>query len=137
MLVGAAQGSLVIGATGVRNLATGEVDGDDPLAPYGPQAVAHVVAVDAYRTTADLMINARYDPETDEVYAFEEQVGSHGGLGGPQTHPFVLYPAGLSPPDGPIVTSVGLHRVLKTWLAEVGQPVRLPWLDDPLTEPTR
>ena len=44
------------------------------------------------------MVNARYDPERDEVAAFEEQVGSHGGLGGPQTHPFLLYPAELSPP---------------------------------------
>ena len=39
------------------------------------------------------MVNARYDPERDEVAAFEAQVGSHGGLGGPQTHPFLLYPS--------------------------------------------
>jgi hypothetical protein len=135
--VRSAHGSLVIGATGVRNLTTGEVEGDDPLVPYGPLAVDHVAEVDAFRTTADLMINARYDPETDEVYAFEEQVGSHGGLGGPQTHPFVLHPAELSPPDAPIVTSVALHRVLKTWLVEVGQPVRRPWLEDPVEEPSR
>ena len=38
------------------------------------------------------MVNSRYDPELDEVAAFEDQVGSHGGLGGPQTHPFLLYP---------------------------------------------
>jgi hypothetical protein len=75
------------------------------------------------------MLNARYDPDLDEIYAFEEQVGSHGGLGGPQTHPFVLYPSVLSAPDEPIVTSVGLHRVLKSWLVEAGQPVRRPWLE--------
>ena len=45
------------------------------------------------------MVNSRYDPELDEVAAFEHQVGSHGGLGGPQTHPFVLHPADLTPPD--------------------------------------
>ena len=39
------------------------------------------------------MVNSRYDPELEEVAAFEEQVSSHGGLGGPQTHPFLLYPA--------------------------------------------
>ena len=42
------------------------------------------------------MVNSRYDPELDEVAAFEDQVSSHGGLGGPQTHPFLLYPAELS-----------------------------------------
>ena len=77
------------------------------------------------------MVNARYDPELDEVAAFEEQVGSHGGLGGPQTHPFLLYPADLVDPAEPIFTSVAMHRVLKTWLAEVGQPVTRPWLDAP------
>jgi uncharacterized membrane protein YvlD (DUF360 family) len=129
VLVRSARGSLVLGTGGERNLRTGEVSGDDPLAPYGAGAVAHVTAVDAYRTAADVMVNARYDPDLDEVCAFEEQVGSHGGLGGPQTRPFVLYPAALSAPQEPIVTSVGLHRVLKTWLVEAGQPVRRPWLE--------
>ena len=73
------------------------------------------------------MVNSRYDPELDEVAAFEDQVGSHGGLGGPQTHPFLMYPVELSAPPEPIFTSVGMHRVLKTWLAEVGQPVTTPW----------
>ena len=128
VLVASAEGSLVLGSAGVRNLATGEVVGDDPLAPFGPRAVEQVREVDAYPTAADLMVNARYDPERDEVAAFEAQVGSHGGLGGPQTHPFLLYPTTLSPPPTPIFTSVAMHRVLKTWLAEVGQPVELPWL---------
>ncbi len=83
--------------------------------------------VDAYTTAADLMVNSRYDADLDEVAAFEDQVGSHGGLGGPQTHPFLLYPVELSAPPEPIFTSVGMHRVLKTWLAEVGQPVTLSW----------
>jgi hypothetical protein len=129
VLVGSAEGSLVLGRSGQRNLATGEVTGDDPLAPYGPRTVEQVMQVDAYRTVADLMITSRYDPELDEVLAFEEQVGSHGGLGGPQTHPFLLYPADLSDPAEPIFTSVGMHRVLKTWMVESGQPVTRPWLD--------
>ena len=35
VLVAAAGGSLVLGPSGQRNLATGEVVGDDPLAPFG------------------------------------------------------------------------------------------------------
>ena len=96
--------------------------GDDPLAPFGPRAGEQVAEVDGYATAADLMVNSRYDPELDEVAAFEDQVSSHGGLGGPQTHPFLLYPTELAAPAEPIFTSPAMHRVLKGWLAEVGQP---------------
>ena len=83
---------MVLGQGGSRNLATGEIVGVDPLGPFGPRAVDQVREVDRYATAADVMVNARYDAERDEVAAFEAQVGSHGGLGGPQTHPFLLYP---------------------------------------------
>lgn len=127
----ASGGSIVLGRGGSRSLATGEVVGEDPLAPFGPSAVAQVREVDGYATVADLMVNSRYDPHLDEVAAFEDQVGSHGGLGGPQSHPFLLYPVELSPPPDRIFTSVGLHRVLKSWLAEAGQPVTTPWVTAP------
>jgi uncharacterized membrane protein YvlD (DUF360 family) len=124
-------GSVVLGRDGSRALTTGEVLGEDPLAPFGESAPEQVQEVDAYATVADLMVNSRYDPDLDEVAAFEDQVGSHGGLGGPQSHPFLLYPVELSPPPDRIFTSVGMHRALKSWLAEVGQPVTTPWLVDP------
>jgi len=120
-------GSVVLGRDGSRALDRDEVVGSDPLAPFGPRTIEQVREVDSFATVADLMINSRYDAELDEVAAFEDQVGSHGGLGGPQTHPFLLYPVGLSAPAAPIFTSVGMHRVLKSWLAEVGQPVTTPW----------
>jgi uncharacterized membrane protein YvlD (DUF360 family) len=128
VLVRSADGSsVVLGANGSHDLATGEVTGDDPLAPFGLEAIEQVREVDGYRTVADLMVNSRYDQELDEVAAFEHQVSSHGALGGPQTHPFVLHPVELTPPDGPIVGSPGLHRVLKGWLADLGHPVSVPW----------
>ncbi len=88
-----------------------------------------MLEVDEYATVADLMVNSRYDEALQEVAAFEHQVGSHGGLGGPQTHPFVLHPADLAEPDEPIFGSPALHRVLKGWLADLGQPVTTPWRD--------
>jgi uncharacterized membrane protein YvlD (DUF360 family) len=118
--------SIVLGSSGSRDLVTGEVIGDDPLEPFGPRAVEQVAQVDAYPTAADLMVNSSYDPELDEVAAFEEQVSSHGGLGGPQTHPFLLYPSHLAAPTEPIFTSPAMYRVLKGWLVELGQPVTLP-----------
>ena len=41
----------------------------------------------------DLLLLSQYDPVMGEVAAFEELIGSHGGLGGPQTEPFILHPA--------------------------------------------
>jgi uncharacterized membrane protein YvlD (DUF360 family) len=125
----AGESSLVLGRQGSRDLNTGEVVGEDPLAPFGPDAVTQVREVDAYRTAADLMVNARYDPDLDEIAAFEHQVGSHGALGGPQTHPFVLHPTDFIWPDQAILGSPALHRVLKDWLADVGHPVTTPWRD--------
>ena len=127
VLVSTASGSVVLGRDGSRSLADEAVVGVDPLAVFGPRAIEQVREVDSFATVADLMVNSAYDAELDEVAAFEDQVGSHGGLGGPQTHPFLLFPVELPAPSAPIFTSVGVHRVLKTWLAEVGQPVTTPW----------
>jgi uncharacterized membrane protein YvlD (DUF360 family) len=119
----AADGPVVMSATGRRIVDTGEVEGDDPLAPFGPGAVAMVGRAAGYATAGDVMVNSMYDAERDEVAAFEHQVSSHGGLGGPQTRPFVIYPADLSDPTEPIEGPSALHRVLKGWLRELGQPV--------------
>ena len=48
---------------------------------------------DGFPHCADIMLNSAYWPETDEVAAFEELVGSHGGMGGAQSFPFALVPA--------------------------------------------
>ena len=129
VLVRTAGGSVVLGADGERNLATGDLIGSNPLAPFGPRALAQVSEVDGYSTAADLMINAALDPELEEISAFEDQVSSHGGLGGPQTHPFLLYPADLTVPSEPIFRSPAMHRVLKEWLSDLGQPVSTSWRD--------
>jgi uncharacterized membrane protein YvlD (DUF360 family) len=121
----ASQGPVVISAAGRRVVDTGEVEGDDPLEPFGPGAVAMVGRAAGYATAGDVMVNSMYDAERDEVAAFEHQVSSHGGLGGPQTHPFVIYPADLSDPVGPIEGPSALHRVFKGWLRELGQPVEV------------
>ena len=67
------------------------------------------------------MINSAYWPEFGEVAAFEELVGSHGGLGGPQSFPFVLHPDELAWPDDEVVGAERVHRIFRAWLAELGQ----------------
>ena len=52
--------------------------------------------------------------------AFEELVGSHGGLGGDQTHPFLLYPADLPAPAEHLLGAEEVHDQLRRWLAHLG-----------------
>src|SRR2546427_253012 len=110
-LVGSARhGALAMGNAGVQSLDRGGVEGVDPLALFGVNAARHVKRTDGFAHVADLMVNSAYDPETDEVFAFEEMVGSHGGLGGPQSFPFALVPRTWSTPCQAIVGAEALHQ---------------------------
>jgi hypothetical protein len=118
-------GPVVLGRDGVRRLATDEVLGEDPLAAYGPHAADLVRRVDGFPHCPDVMINSRYDPMTDDASPFEVHVGSHGGMGGPQSRGFLIYPAALPAPDE-IVGAEALHRVLRGWLTFLGHPEPQP-----------
>jgi uncharacterized membrane protein YvlD (DUF360 family) len=111
------RGPVVLGRDGRHELATGRVTGSDPLAPFGPGAAAAVLRADAFPHTADLMVNSACDPATGTVHAFEEQAGSHGGLGGPQTRPFLFHPAELPLPRHPLTGAESLHHLFHDWLA--------------------
>jgi hypothetical protein len=113
-------GPVVIGRDGLHMLQTQTVVGADPLEPFGASGRWQVLQTDSYPHCADIMVNSMWDPQTEEVAAFEHLVGSHGGLGGEQTHPFVLYPAGLPAPATPIRGADELHQVFRGWLAHLG-----------------
>jgi hypothetical protein len=108
-------GALVLGARGERRLATGLVEGEDPLAPFSPTAAVHLARADGFPHVADIMVNSFYDPELDEGCAFEELISFHGGMGGPQTRPFILHPVGLPVPDEPISGAEAVHALLAGW----------------------
>lgn len=93
-----------------------------PLADFGPGAVEAVRRTHSFPHAADIMVNSWYDPAEGEVLAFEEQIGSHGGLGGAQAKPFLLSPLALSAPPEGLVGAEGVHRVLRGWLDEAGGP---------------
>lgn len=103
---------------------------------------------DAFPHVADVMVNSAYDPATGAVHAFEEQIGSHGGLGGDQGRPFLMWPTELSDPDPErpdperqalerpdperpdpfpgqdqeLVGAEAVHAVLRRWLREADGP---------------
>ena len=108
-------GPMVLGASGTRYLADDRVVGEDPLANFSPTAADHLRRTDGFEHVADIMVNGFYDPQLDESCAFEELISFHGGMGGPQTRPFVLHPIALPEPDEPIVGAAAVHALLTGW----------------------
>ncbi|MFB7228967.1 alkaline phosphatase family protein [Streptomyces fimicarius] len=133
-----AHGSVVLGPGGAEVPVAALADGEGPLADFGVGAAAAVRRTDTFPHVADVMVNSMYDPGTGTVHAFEEQIGSHGGLGGEQSRPFLLWPRGLTdpldivaaetaegapvPPGGGLVGAEAVHRVLTRWLQESSGP---------------
>jgi len=112
-------GPMAIGADGIHFLADGCVEGQDPLANFDPNAAAHLRRTDTFPNAPDILVNSFYNPKTNEVAAFEELVGCHGGMGGYQTRPFILFPAEWELKEGEIVGAEAVYRVLKGWLERV------------------
>jgi uncharacterized membrane protein YvlD (DUF360 family) len=108
-------GAVALGARGTHYLAEGRVEGDDPLAAFSPHAPQHLLRTDGFEHVADIMVGSFYDPDLDEGCAFEELISFHGGIGGLQTRPFILHPAYLDVPDGPILGAASVHGILAGW----------------------
>ncbi|MGW2269118.1 alkaline phosphatase family protein [Streptomyces yangpuensis] len=108
-------------------------EAEELLAAFGPGAAEAVRRTDSFPHVADIMVNSAYDPDTGTVHAFEEQIGSHGGLGGEQGRPFLMWPTELSDPGEELVGAEAVHSVLRRWLAEADGP-QIP-VPEPLTEP--
>ena len=119
-----AQGDIVIGKHGVHYLRDDSVEGKvDPLAVFGPNAAHHLRRETSFSNCPDLVVSSVYDPATQEMPGFENQVSHHGGMGGPQSFPFLLRPTAL-PYDGtPIIGAENVHHLLRRWREQVqGMP---------------
>ncbi len=119
-------GPLVVGRQGVHYLENNTIEGEDPLADFSANAPRHLQRTSGFPHVADIMVNSMYDTETDEVAAFEELVGSHGGMGGDQSFPFVMYPSEWQVEDEHIVGAPQLHAQFKQWLDEYSAAAPVP-----------
>jgi Type I phosphodiesterase / nucleotide pyrophosphatase len=106
------EGPLVLGPRGTRYLASDRVEGEDPLAEFSRSAAQHLKRADGFAHVADIMVGSFYDPTLEEGSAFEELISFHGGIGGPQTRPFLLHPVELTLPDEPIVGAAAVNELL-------------------------
>ena len=111
----AEHGAVALGARGTHYLTEDRVEGEDPLAPFSPTAPQHLLRTDGFEHVGDIMVGSFYDPDLDEGCAFEELICFHGGLGGVQTRPFILHPAQLEVPPGPILGAASVHGILAGW----------------------
>jgi uncharacterized membrane protein YvlD (DUF360 family) len=107
-------GSLVIGGEGINFLAEDRVEGVDPVARFGGRARDAFLRLDGMDHVPDLSVISLYDPVFDEVAAFEELIGSHGGLGGAQTMPVILHPAEWDL-DEELVGAPAVYRQIRRW----------------------
>src|SRR5215212_6315694 len=123
--------AVVLGPRGTLYLDDGHVEGEDPLAPFGPGAARHLLRTDGFAHVADIMVGSFYDPELDEGCAFEELISFHGGLGGPQTRPFVLHPGSLATPAEPIVGAAAVYDLLMGWRRDLGRDRVVVALSEP------
>jgi hypothetical protein len=73
-----------------------EVRGQNPLLslPEPELAASQLRQLTSFPHSGDIIIFGAW--RDDEVICFEDQVASHGGLGGPQDYPFIMYPSELS-----------------------------------------
>jgi uncharacterized membrane protein YvlD (DUF360 family) len=120
VMVDAEGGPVAIGADGVHHLLSGDVEGADPLEHFGRHAARHLARNNGFSNAPDIYVVSMYDAESGEVAAFEELVGSHGGLGGTQTEPFALVPSEWSQAPDELIGARAMHLQLVRWLEEGG-----------------
>jgi putative membrane protein len=113
------RGPVVIGAGGRYYLADDRVEGENPLAAFGPYAAEHLRRTDSFPDAPDILVNSFYNAETNEVAAFEELIGCHSGLGGYQTQAFLLFPAEWQTEEQERVGAAAVYRQLKGWLNQI------------------
>src|SRR4029079_4654216 len=113
-------GAVVFGPKGTRFLDQDKVEGEDPTTLFGPHTIMSLKREDAMVHAPDLLLLSQYDPELGEVAAFEELIGSHGGLGGPQTEPFILHPVEWELDEEVPLGAPAVYRNLRRCLSWIG-----------------
>ncbi len=131
MVRSSAHGALAIGKSGVRHLQNRQVEGEDPLEPFGRHAAAGLKRLDSMSNCGDLVLISMLDENTGQVAAFEELIGSHGGLGGSQTDPLILFPADWELSKQHLVGAPAVYEQLCEWIDAMKPAKKAHQLSDP------
>ncbi len=84
---------------------------ENPLAGYGneKQAVKDLCSLLDRSFSGDIIVMGAF--KNGEIINFEEQMSAHGGLGGPQTSAFIIYPEEIKAPETGNIK--GIHGIFK------------------------
>lgn len=94
---------------------------NDPfLDKFGENIADHLRRTDSFDHVPDILVNSAYNVEDDQVYAFENLIGSHGGVGGSQQYPFILCPSSWDC-DENIVGAENVNKFFKSQMNKVWQ----------------
>ena len=98
----------------VRDGTVEVLEGKNPLDVYGTEAYSlrAVEELVHQAESGDIVLFGAYDGY--EIVSFDDQVGAHGSLGGPQVHPFLLAPAHLGTEQATLENARDIHRVIMT-----------------------
>jgi len=93
IVLGHGQGTLVIGDDAHGRLSSSVAEQPHPLIPFGDPTytAAQIHRLAHFPHTGDLVVLGTVGPDGQAV-TFEEQIATHGGLGGPQARPFIAWP---------------------------------------------
>jgi uncharacterized membrane protein YvlD (DUF360 family) len=111
--------ALVAGPHRRLDLTAGLPDGSDLAADYGPRAAENLIRLEGFPNAGDLILLGAFDRASGHVTGFEELIGSHGGLGGWQTEPFILCPATMKLDEDLPVGAPALYRQLVAWRTQL------------------
>jgi uncharacterized membrane protein YvlD (DUF360 family) len=109
-----ANGPVVINAEGMYYLLQTNFEGKNPLSIYEDSAAYQIRKLFSYTNTGDIIIQSKYDPLSDQIPAFENLLAHHGGIGGEQTHAFVMHPGKLVY-EKKITDATDMHKQLRKW----------------------
>jgi uncharacterized membrane protein YvlD (DUF360 family) len=113
MLDSGKDGPVVINSKGSYHLSSDKLEGENPLNKFGEHAAFHLLRTSGFKYLPDILVMSQYDSQRNEVAAFEELIGSHGGLGGFQSKPFIVYPADWHLENEEIVGAENIYRAFK------------------------
>ncbi len=119
-------GPVALGNHGLHRLDDGHVEGVDPLTVFGPYAPGFVKRAAHRPECPDIYVNSLVEPGTEEVAAFEDLVGCHGGLGGWQDRASLVVPTDLPFPQERVVGADAMHVALRSILQHLGHRRDVP-----------
>jgi len=92
------------------------LQGSNPLTGLSdpPEQAARIDRLASFPHSGDLILLGAWENGT--VIAFEDQIGTHGGLGGPQEKPFILYPSEMEWPIESIAGPCDLYPMFARYL---------------------